>query len=83
MQNRRLELTAGLGIFGRDTKFGISVTGIGTREAASLFAPLPVVGLRGAYAITPKFFVRAEVQYFGLDLGDVSGQLIDAMIVVD
>ena len=48
-----------------------------------MFAPLPVVGLRGAYAFTPKLFVRPGVQYFALDLGDVGGQLVDAMIVVD
>lgn len=83
VQNRRFDLAASLGVFGIDTKFGISATGIGTRETASLFAPLPVVGLRGAFAVTPKFFVRAGVQYFGLDLGDVSGQLVDAMVVVD
>ena len=83
VQNRRFELAASLGVFGLDTKFGITATGIGTQETASLFAPLPVVGLRGAYAVTPKLFVRAGIQYFGIDLGDVSGQLVDVMVIVD
>ena len=83
VQNRRFELAAGLGIFGLDTGLRISATDIGTLESGSFFAPLPVLGLRGAFAVTPKFFLRTKIQYFGLDVGRVKGQLADATVSVD
>jgi hypothetical protein len=83
VQNPRFDLAANLGIFGLDTQFKISAAGIGSHQTSNLFIPLPVLGLSGSYALTPRFFARARVQYFGIDLGNVSGSWLDIGAGVD
>ena len=63
-----LTLTAGLNITEYDLKF--SLEDGGQAESAGVTVPLPVVGLRMGYAITPKWNVRYVSEAFFIDLDD-------------
>jgi len=64
-----LTLTAGLNITEYDLKFATS-DGT-TTESAGLTVPLPVVGLRMAYAITPRWNVHYVSEAFFINYEDV------------
>jgi hypothetical protein len=39
--------------------------------------PLPVVGLRGSFAMTLQWSIRQSSDYFYVYIGDYEGQLLD------
>ena len=66
--------------------FGFSLIGTGTvngvpgqahTEAASVTAPLPVFGLRGLWALSPKWYIDAQAQYFQLKIDNIDGRVTD------
>lgn len=52
-------------------------------EAKDTFAPLPVIGGRFAYALSPKWRIRGEIDWLKLKIGDISGNLVDITLGVD
>ena len=63
-----LTLTAGLNITSYDLKFALADGS--SAESAGVTVPLPVVGLRMGYAITPKWSVRYVSEAFFIDIDD-------------
>ena len=61
-----LSLSAGLNMTSYD--FSIESSTTGTTEAAGVSVPLPVIGLRLGYAITPKWNVRYVSEAFFVDI---------------
>lgn len=89
-QNERFEGAATVGFHW--TRFQVGVEGTarvndsGYRTAAEdevASVPLPVLGLQGDVALTRHWRLGARAQYFGLDYGDYSGNLIDARITTE
>ena len=76
-----LGLTAGLYI--SQTKLSISAPSVSRSESTDLTAPLPVVGIRGDYAITDRWTFRGSFEWFGIDTGDVDGTLTDKYVAID
>jgi hypothetical protein len=76
-----LGLTAGLYI--SQTKLSLSAPSISRAESTDLTAPLPVIGVRGDYAITDRWTFRGAFEWFGIDTGDVDGTLTDKYLAVD
>ena len=74
-------LTAGLYV--AQTKLTLSQATLGTAETEGLTAPLPVIGVRGQYAVTERIKLRGSLEVFGIDTGDVSGRLNDFNIAAD
>ncbi len=74
-------LTAGLYV--AQTKLTLSQATLGTAETEDLTAPLPVIGVRGQYAVTDRIKLRGSLEVFGIDTGDVSGRLNDFNIAAD
>jgi hypothetical protein len=74
-------LTAGLYV--AQTKLSLSQATLGTAQTEDLTAPLPVIGVRGQYAITDRIKLRGALEVFGIDTGDVSGHLNDFNIAAD
>jgi hypothetical protein len=79
-----LELAGSLGVHWVDVKLGVSgiatLNGVSDQfvaESESASGPLPVLGLRADYAITPRWLLGGHAQYFGLDYDDYSGDLLD------
>ena len=63
-----LSLSAGLNVTSYDLKFENDT---GTKaEAAGVTVPLPVIGLRLGYAITPRWYVRYVSEAFFIDIED-------------
>jgi hypothetical protein len=57
--------------------------GGGRIEETDFTVPLPVIGLRGNFALTPKWFIRQSFDYFYVNIGDYEGQLVDFMAAVE
>lgn len=84
LQRPTYEVTASAGLHG--VKFDFSIAGNGTAgnqpisartESAVTEAPLPVVGLRGMWEFSPKWYLDGHVQYFALAYGDYDGSITD------
>lgn len=87
IQNSRWDVAGSIGMHGIDLKAslgGQAQGGIGfSASRADVFAPLPVIGGRVSYALTPKLKLRNELDLFALDLGNMKGHLIDARVNFD
>lgn len=74
-------ITAGLYV--SQSQLSLSEPTLGRAESEDLTAPLPVIGVRGDYAITDRLTFRGALEVFGIDTGDVSGHLNDAYVGLD
>jgi hypothetical protein len=52
------------------------------RESGSVGAPLPVIGLRGLWALPYNFWIDAQAQYFALSIDEYDGSLTDLRLMV-
>lgn len=83
-QDDRMDLAASIGLFVMPLKLEITASGVGGNSGSLDFtAPLPVLGLRGDFAITPKWFLRTKVEFFYLEYQNFRGSLVDTNIAVD
>ena len=61
----------------------ISEPQLGSAGSDSLTAPLPVVGLRGEYALSEKFTLRGSAELFALEYEEYDGKLTDFYLGID
>ncbi|HEY6125482.1 MAG TPA: hypothetical protein VIV63_12590 [Steroidobacteraceae bacterium] len=81
----KYELAAGIGVHVLDARLALdaTVTGAGgsfsteLSESGSTDAPLPVLGLRGIWALPHNFYFTAQAQYFYVDYNEYNGSLSD------
>ena len=71
------------GLYVASTRLTLSEATLGRAESEDLTAPLPVIGLRGEYAITDRITLRGAGEWFRIDTGDVSGRLSDLYVGAD
>lgn len=65
-------------------KMKFALTSInGTSETEDATAPLPVFGLRGEYAITPRLTIGGALQWFKVQSEDLDGRLTDFYVAAD
>lgn len=83
IQNAEFDLGLSAGLHVMDMKSSISVTGGGISESAELLAPLPVLGMRGTWAITPTVFLKANVDVFTIRVDDTRGRFTDALVALE
>jgi hypothetical protein len=77
-QDDRMDLAVGAGLFITPISFEFSATGaISNYTSESVTAPLPVLGLRADFAITPKWMLKNGLDLFYLELGDFKGSVVD------
>jgi len=86
------EVAASLGVHFMDMRFKLSgkvngtdpdgtpVDGLTRDKSADLPAPLPMVGLRAGWAVSPDWYVDAQVQFFAARVGDYDGRWTDARV---
>jgi hypothetical protein len=82
----RLDLNLGVGLFVMPLEFGVkaAVGGVGTSDLIEdITAPLPVFGLGFDFAITPKWFIRQQLDLFYLEIGDFSGSVTAANVAFE
>ena len=84
LKSDRAELGASLGL--HVTQFKLSISGQGHVGGAAVqselrkrdaLAPLPTLGLYGAYQITPRLLAGARVDSLSLKVGDYDGRLVN------
>ena len=83
-QDDRMDLAASFGLFVMPIKFEMSASGLGSSQGDFNFtAPLPAFGLRGDFAITPRWMLRTNMDFFYLEYGSFKGALVDARVAVE
>lgn len=83
-QDDRMDLGVGIGIFVMPLKFELSASGLGSGQGELKFtAPLPAVALRGDFAITKRWFLRTNVDFFYLEYQSFTGYLVDTRLAVE
>ena len=76
-------LGATAGLYVADTRSGISEQSLGQAEFGEITAPLPVIGLRGEYAMSDRWSFRASGEFFFIEYDDIDGSLVDLYAGVD
>jgi hypothetical protein len=82
-QDERIDLGLSGGLYVMPIKIRVSSSHSGTAEEESITAPLPVLGLRFDFAITPKFFLKQNIDFFYLQYQNFQGSLLDAKIALE
>lgn len=76
-------LGATVGLYVADTKASLKEQTLGSAEVGELTAPLPVIGLRGEYALSDRWSIRASGEFFFIEYDNVDGSLVDLYAGVD
>ena len=90
LRRAKYELAASVGVHYTDVEASLAATlsaqgNTASRRLssnASVGAPLPVVGLRGTWALPGNFWLGASAQYFKLAIGDYEGDLQDYRVAL-
>jgi hypothetical protein len=82
IKDAKKELGISLGLHATDFKISLAATGVGGQTADTL-APLPTIGVYGAYAFTPRWLVSGRLDYLSLNYGDYDGSLVNFNVGVD
>ena len=53
------------------------------KESGNVGAPLPVIGLRGLWALPYDLWIDAQAQYFALSIDEYDGSLTDLRLMVN
>jgi putative salt-induced outer membrane protein YdiY len=83
VQDAKIDFGLGIGLYVAPIKFRISSTRSAAVEEASVTAPLPFLGVRLDYAITPKLFIKQSVDFFYMEYNQFKGRLLDAKIGIE
>lgn len=76
-QDERMDLAVAGGLYIMPISFKISASGVFEgEEKADITAPLPTLGLRLDYSITPKWFLRNHFGVFYLQISDYRGGIM-------
>jgi opacity protein-like surface antigen len=82
IKDSQRELGVAIGVHATDFTASLSSATGGARSGDAL-APLPTVGLYGAYAFSPQWLVSGRVDYFSLKYEDYDGSLANLSVGVD
>lgn len=83
VQDAKIDFGLGIGLYVAPIKFRISSTRSAAVEEESVTAPLPFLGVRLDYAITPKLFIKQSVDFFYMEYNQFKGRLLDAKIGIE
>jgi hypothetical protein len=76
------ELGVALGLHATDFSTSLSAPNLGAQRN-DVIAPLPTIGVYGAYAFTPRWLLSGRVDYFSLNVDNYSGSLVNFNAGVD
>ena len=78
LQTNTYEVGLNIGFHITDIELGINALGgIVASELDAVTLPLPVIGLTGAYAFTPKLVLRSNAGFFYLEIDEFEGSLVN------
>jgi hypothetical protein len=83
VRREKWELAGSIGVHQLRFDLDLSTSGetqsVSASESASANGPLPVLGLRGVWRFSDKFYADAQVQFFKISLDPYDGRLEDYM----
>jgi hypothetical protein len=83
-QDNRMDLAASVGLYTMPINFGLQATGLIDANASEKFtAPLPTLGLRADFAITPKWFIRTGFEVLYLKINEFKGSIYEGNAAVE
>jgi hypothetical protein len=82
IKNTQYEVGGTLGLHVTDFTASLAAAGVGAKGGDAL-APLPTIGMYGAYAFTPKWLLSGRVDYFSLKYDAYGGSLKNLTAGVD
>ena len=83
-QDDRMYMGVSFGLFVMPIDFKIDASGaFEGHESESITAPLPVLGLRTDFAITPKLFLKFNVDFFYLEIDQFEGAVTDTKLALE
>jgi hypothetical protein len=83
-QDDRIDLAGSLGLYVMPIEFGLTATGLlNVGGSESFTAPLPTLGVRADFAITPKWFFRSGIKVFYLEIGEFAGSILEANAAIE
>lgn len=82
----RVDFNLGFGLFVMPMEFGVKaiVDGVATQNLEeSITAPLPVFGIGFDIALTPKWFIRQDLEFFYLEIDDFQSNILSATLALE
>jgi hypothetical protein len=86
IQNDRMRIAAGLGIYAVPLKYGLEIQtsgGLSSVGGADTTLPLPALALRTEFLVVPKVYVNAGFDAMYLEVSNFQGSLLDASMSVE
>lgn len=82
-KNQHFDLALSGGLYAMKVDFELKANSEGKIEDSEYIIPLPVLGLRGNFALTPRWFLRQSIDVFYLNIGEYTGRWIDLNVALD
>ena len=82
-QDDRFDFGVSFGLFVIPIDYDFKSTTGQQEEVDSITAPLPVIGLKGDFAITPKLFLKSYIDLFYLEFDDYVGKIWNYHIALE
>ena len=82
-QDDRFDFGVSFGLFVIPIDYNFKSTTGQQEEADSITAPLPVIGVKGDFAITPKLFLKSYIDLFYLEFDDYVGKIWNYHIALE
>ena len=76
-------MRASFGLHSMRIKTELATTDGSRSQTADADAPLPVIGIQGAYRFSPKWRVVGSAEWFDIEFGDIQGTFLDALFSVE
>jgi hypothetical protein len=84
LQDDRMDIGAGIGLYIMPLRFKFSASGLVNGQVSeAITAPLPVLGLRADFALTPKWFLLSKIDLFYLEYKQFKGAVYDTSVAVE
>jgi|GEM_PF-417152 len=98
IQNRRWDVTGGLGLHAMDIGLRLTASGAvvikdpdgvaletdgAVTDSVDALAPLPVLSAGVAYAFTDRLFLRTRADVFAIEIGNYGGHMFDGILGLD
>lgn len=77
VQNDRFEFAPLIGVYGMDFDVRVENDPLGLSEGEAEKFPLPTIGARFNYRLTPSWWIRAKGQYFYIEYDQYEGQMLE------
>lgn len=83
-QDDRMDLAANIGLYVMPIDIGLKASGlINVNQKERFTTPLPTLGLRADFAITPKWFFRSGFEVFYLEIKQFKGAIYESNVALE